>query len=100
MGRIDTRPRRVGTGDMEEPEYLDELEVRRAKHDRLTRGKPAKPFSSVLRAQMYGDEPEEEEAREPPEPGAIDPHLGLDPRQDASLASSKGHRSAKVIIKG
>ena len=100
MRRIETRPYRVGSGGATEPEAFEDLEVRREKHERLTRGKPAKSFKQILKERMYGED--EEQDPSPPEPssGAIEPYLGLDPRQDAQLANQKGRRSAKVIIKG
>jgi hypothetical protein len=86
------------TGD---PDSLDDLQLRRERHERLTRGPPARPFSSVLAAARRGGAPEPvPEPLAPAPPGAIDPHLGLDPRQDAALASGSGRRSATVIIKG
>lgn len=96
--RIEPRPYRVGTGDTTDPDHLDELQVRREKHDRLTRGKPERPFAAVLRERMRDGEPEPEPPPTIP-PGAIEPHLGLDPRQNPELAAGQG-RASKVIIKG
>jgi hypothetical protein len=103
-GKIEKRRTFTGTGMMSSPEYLDELEARRARHARLIQGKPAKSFDDHLRDKMrkLSGEAEAEPAEEPAqEQGAIDPHLGLAPSQDASLAAKgKGRRSAQVIIKG
>lgn len=101
MRRIEPRPYRVGTGDGNEPESLEALQHRRDKHDRLTRGRPARAFSEILKDRLRAGAAEAPPARvEQPPPGAIDPHIGLDPRQDASLANARTSRSAKVIIKG
>lgn len=98
MKRIEPRPYRTGTGFNTEPEYIEELEARIAKHDRLTRGKPEKTFAQVLRKKMHGEEPAAEP--QPDSKGAKDPLLGLDPNQDASLVNHSDHRSALVIVKG
>ncbi|MEL6189114.1 MAG: hypothetical protein AAFU79_31215 [Myxococcota bacterium] len=99
MRRIETRPYRVGAGDTTDPEHLDELQVRREKHERMTRGKPERTFAAVLRDRMRGGSDEEEPPTPEASPGAIEPHLGLDPRQNPSLANGQG-RAAKVILKG
>lgn len=98
--RIDKRRTFAGTGMLADPEYLDELDERRALHGRLIHGKPAKPFAEILDEKMYGKKtPEEPEP--PAEKGAIEPHLGLSPSQDAGLVTSgKGRRSGRVIVKG
>lgn len=100
MRRIDPRPHRVGsdpsTGD---PESLDDLQIRREKHERITRGKPERPFSKVLADRMRGGPEPAPEPPAPPPRGAIEPHLGLTPQQDRRLASGQT-RSAKVIVKG
>lgn len=97
--RITRRQYRVGSGDNADPEAIEELERRRDKHERLTRGKPAQTFAQVLKTRRDRDRPEEEE-EEAPKKGAIEPHLGLAPTQDASLTNAGALRSAKVIVKG
>lgn len=102
--RIEPRRQRVGSGHQNEPEAIAALEERREKHERVTRGKPARAFGEVLNQRLRGAEaeveaPVEEEAR--PARGARDPLLGLDPNQDASLANRPaGKRSGRVIVKG
>ncbi len=100
--KIEPRPYRIGTGNLADPENLEELETRRAKHARMTAKKPERTFGEVLKARQVSDwgEKEEEERQEHGE-GAIDPHMGLAPQQDASLVTGgQGRRSAKVIVKG
>ena len=101
MRRIQPRPSRVGAGPTRDPDELEELQVRREKHERLTGARPAQSFATVLAGRMDGDtsKPPSRDA-EPRLEGAIEPHLGLDPAQDAALASASGRRSAKVIVKG
>ena len=101
-GRIGPRQSFAGTGMQNSPEYLEELEDRRALHARLIKGKPEKTFSDFLEEKMRADDdtPEEEED-EMPEKGAKDPHLGLSVGQSPELAKSgKGRRAGRVIIKG
>jgi hypothetical protein len=106
--KIHGRNHLIGSGQMNQPERLEALEARRAQHERLTRGKPAKPFSELLdeklkkrRREERGDEDEEKENEEEEEKGAKDPHLGLVPGQSSSIANrGKGRRSGKVIVKG
>lgn len=98
----------IGSGQMNQPERIEELELRRAQHERITRGKPAKPFSELLdeklkkrREQEQGKDEKEDEREEEQKDGAIDPHMGLVPGQSSAIANpSKGRRSAKVIVKG
>ncbi|MFO0724680.1 MAG: hypothetical protein U1E65_12935 [Myxococcota bacterium] len=98
--RIEKRRTFAGTGMLADPEYIEALDKRRDLHDRLTHGKPARPFSEVLDEKMYGKKAAEE-PEAPPEKGAIEPHLGLAPTQDAGLVTSgKGRRSGRVIVKG
>lgn len=96
--RIQARPSKVGAGLGNDPDAIADLEARIERHERLTRDKPKKSFGQVLERQMRGDV-EPEPPPPPAPPGAIEPHLGLDPRQDPRLASGKG-RGAKVILKG
>ncbi len=99
--RIDARPGKIGSGNFTDPEYIEELETRRAKHARITAAKPVRTFGEVLRAKkraLYGED--EEEPKEDHGEGAIDPHMGLTPGQDAKIANRSGARSAKVIVKG
>lgn len=109
-GRIHGRNHLVGSGQMNQPERIEELELRRAKHERVTRGKPAKAFGELLDEKLRkrsskdsrrdrggGEEDHEEEAKD----GAIDPLLGLVPGQSTEIANpSGGRRSGKVIVKG
>lgn len=99
----------VGSGMMNQPEKLEELQERIDQHERLTRGKPAKSFKEVFdqkmkkHRQQQDDEPEEKEEQEEEKnkKGAIDPLLGLSPGQKPSIANpSKDRRSAKFILKG
>lgn len=101
----------IGSGQMNQPERIEALETRRAQHERLTRGKPAKPFGEVLDEKLKrrnkrdqdGDEPKQgdQESEEQPKKGARDPHLGLTPSQKPSIANpAQGRRSGKVIVKG
>lgn len=103
MRRIERQPYRLGSGQNADPEAIDELHQRRDKHERLTRGRPARPFRAVLGdrlKKMRGDTSDESPEHENPS-GARDPLLGLDPNQDAALANrADGTRSGKVIIKG
>jgi hypothetical protein len=102
--RIEARPSKVGAGEGADPEAIADLEARREKHERLTRGKPVRTFGEVLRARLGPTSTEDPaaDATEPkPEKGAKDPLLGLDPGQDASLANRPaGRRSGRVIVKG
>lgn len=102
MRRIDPRPHRIGAGQTTiDPENLEDLQLRRERHERLTRGEPKQPFAKVLATRMRDGEPEPEPERPAvPDKGAIDPHLGLAPQQDRQLASGRRTRSAKVIVKG
>jgi hypothetical protein len=107
--KIHGRNHMVGSGQMNQPERIEALETRRAQHERLTRGKPSKPFSELLDEKLKkrrqqeegeGDEKDENE-KEDEKKGAIDPHLGLVPGQSTSIANrAKGRRSGKVIVKG
>lgn len=101
---------------MNQPEVLEELETRRALHERITRGKPARPFADLLEEKMRGkkrdggggDEggdkdgnEDQADSAEPEQKGARDPLLGLAPNQDPSIANpGKGRRGGKVIVKG
>lgn len=88
---------------MNHPDRLEELEELRAKHERLTRGKPVKAFGDLLDEKMKkrAKPEDEEEKKEEEEKGAKDPLLGLTPGQDIELAKgSKGRRAGKVIVKG
>lgn len=99
MRRIQGRRWSLGGELGADPEYIEELEARRARHDRLTRGAPKQRFAALLKERMGGDPPADEE--EAPQQGARDPLLGLDPNQDASLANRpQGRRSGRVIVKG
>jgi hypothetical protein len=101
----------VGSGMLNTPERLKELEERKAKHERLTRGKVTRTFGEIFDEKMgrgkkrQDEEPEEKEA-EPEvkveeEKGAKDPLLGLTPGQKPAIANpSKDRRSAKFIVKG
>lgn len=98
--RIERRNNFAGRGMMNTPEHLEELENRRLQHERITRGKPEKPFSQVLHEKMHG-KPEPREEEELPERGAKDPHLGLSPGQSPELAEGgRGRRAGRVIVKG
>jgi len=99
--KIHPRQNFGGTGMMNSPEYLEELEARRAQHARLIAGKPVRTFGEILHEKMHGkpDSPEGEE-EETPEKGAKDPHLGLSPAQSPDLAAGgKGRRAGRVIVK-
>lgn len=98
--RIDRRQWRIGAGDNSDPEAIDELNKRLEKHERLTRGKPARGFAQVLKDRRDRDKPEEEEVEEAPKKGAIEPHMGLSPTQDSAIANRGGGRAGKVIVKG
>lgn len=107
-------PTGAGSGMATTREQLAELQDRRDKHERLTRGAPSKTFGEVFEAKMKKHRRVEEEEKErkknegegeeeqPEEKkGAIDPLLGLSPGQSASIANpSKDRRSAKFIVKG
>ena len=112
---IDGRNHLVGSGQMNHPERLEALEDARARHERLTRGKPVRPFREIFDEKMKkvtrrneddreGEERGEREADEDLlEVGAIDPHLGLAVGQKPELANrpkNGGRRSAKVILRG
>lgn len=100
-GKIEKRRSWTGSGMMNTPDKLEELDERRAYHERITRGKPQKPFSQVLHEKMHPDEQKPEPDEQPPEKGAIDPHMGLSPGQSPDLArSGKGRRAGRVIVKG
>lgn len=103
MRRIERQPYRIGSGNNADPEAIEELQERRDKHERLTRGKPVRAFGSVLKDRMKklrGDQPEEE-AEDENKRGARDPLLGLDPNQDSAIANRpEGKRAGKVIVKG
>ena len=102
----------VGSGMMNTPERLAELEERRARHERLTRGKATKTFGEIFDEKMArhrkrdGEDEEQREENEAAEgeaeeKGAKDPLLGLSPGQQPALANpSKDRRSAKFIVKG
>jgi hypothetical protein len=102
-GKIEKRRTFAGTGMMSSPERLEELENRRALHARLIQGKPEKTFAELLdeklrkaRGELPPEPPDREDSL-----GARDPHLGLSPSQDSSIAASgKGRRSGRVIVKG
>jgi len=98
--RIERRQWRIGSGEHCDPEAIEELEKRQAKHERLTRGKPARPFAQILKDRRDRDKPEEEEEEEVQTKGAIDPHMGLQRGQDSALTNRGGKRSGKVILKG
>lgn len=100
--RIYGRNHLVGSGAMNHPDRLEELEELRAKHERLTRGKPVKAFGDLLDEKMKKHaKPEDEEEKKDEPKGARDPLLGLNPGQDVELAKgSKGRRAGKVIVKG
>lgn len=105
--RIHGRNHLVGSGAMNHPDRLEELEEIRAKHERVTRGKPAKAFGELLdeklkqRSKGQGEDKEEKEGEEPEEKGAKDPLLGLSVAQAPAIANrGKGRRSGKVIVKG
>lgn len=105
--RIEPRPYRLGTADNADPENITELEARREKHERLTRGRPKKTFAALLDEKMkdgrheeQDDEPsdEEREAASAQSQGSL---LGLDPNQSPGLAEKGSkRRSARVIIRG
>src|SRR5215831_17280740 len=106
--KIHGRNHLIGSGQMNQPERIEALEARRAQHERLTRGKPTKPFSELLDEKMNkhnreekGEGSEDETEDEAEEKGAKDPHLGLVPGQSSAIANpAKGRRSGKVIVKG
>lgn len=93
-----------GSGMMNTPEQLQELEERRAEHAKATKGKPKVAFGELLAKKLKpeGDEDEKEgeESEEPEEDGARDPLLGLSPQQDPDLGRGKKGRAGKVILKG
>jgi hypothetical protein len=103
--RIQARDFFVGSGMMNTPEKLEELQDARARHERLTRGKPSKPFKDLLEQKMKqgrGDQDEQPEEQKPEEKeGAKDPLLSLSPAQKPAIANrAKGRRSGQVIVKG
>ncbi len=98
--RIERRNHRIGQGEHCDPEAIEELQKRQEQHERLTRGKPARPFAQILKDRRNRDKPEEEEAEEAPRKGAIDPHMGLQLGQDSALTNGGGVRSGKIIVKG
>lgn len=99
--RIDPRRWRVGSDGGLDPEDVETLQDRRAKHARLIQ-RPDRPFGEVLKARLKRDRPEEEAPEERDDaPGARDPLLGLAPNQNARLANrAAGRRSGRVIVKG
>ena len=98
--RIEKRRTFAGTGMLAQPEYLEELEARRARHARLIAGKPERSFQEWLDEKMYGPRVAAIPA-DPAPPGAIEPHLGLAPTQDRAIVTSgRGRRSGRVIVKG
>lgn len=98
--RIQRRNHRIGQGENCDPEAIEELQKRHEQHERLTRGKPARAFSQILKDRRDRDKPEEEEEEAAPRKGAIDPHMGLQLGQDSALTNGGGARSGKVIVKG
>ena len=99
--RIEKRYEFSGSGMLNSPEHLAELEDRRAKHARVIHGKPQRTFRDVLEEKMHGKKEAPKEDEPAPERGAIDPHMGLSPGQPASLTKTgTGRRSARVIVKG
>ena len=95
--RIEARPYKLGSPENHEPEKIQELEERRAKHARQTGKKPVRTFGEVLTDRMKklsgeDEEPEEEGQEQEEQREAL---LALHPGQDMSLANKK-----KVIIKG
>jgi hypothetical protein len=99
-GRIDPRTYRLGTGENADPDAIEDLRARVEKHERLTRGKPAKAFKEVLKRKMSGEPEEDAENQDQEQPeqqkGQKAPLLGLDPGQDSKIAK----KGAKVIVKG
>jgi hypothetical protein len=90
-----------GSGMMNSPEQLKELEERRDAHARIIRGKPKVAFGDLLKKKMKPeDEKPEEEEEEEAEEGGKDPLLGLSPQQDPDLGRGKKGRAGKVIVKG
>jgi hypothetical protein len=106
--KIHARNHLVGSGQMNHPDRLEELELRRAQHERATRGKPAKPFKDLLDEKMKkqrqkdqgGQGEENKDDADDKQKGAIDPHMGLQVAQKPSIANKSGRRSGKVIVKG
>ena len=93
---------------MNQPERLEALDLRIARHERLTRGLPKKAFKDVLAERLaHGREKDEANRRseqesrgqDEEEPGAREALIGLSPGQDAMVTGST-RRSAKVIVKG
>ena len=100
-GKIERRREWAGSGMLGSRDYIDELEDRRLKHERVTRGKPEKPFSAILAEKMQGKPDSEEEEEESRPEGAIEPHMGLQLGQSTELVGSgKGRRAGRVIVKG
>ncbi len=90
-----------GSGMMNTPEHLEELEERRAEHAKVTRGKAKVAFADLLKKKLNPEgEDEEEEPEEEEEAGGRDPLLGLSPQQDPDLGRGKKGRAGKVIVKG
>lgn len=101
--KIERRQNFGGTGMMNSPEYLQDLQERRELHARLIAGKPERTFGEILHEKLHG-KPEgapDGEEDDTPTRGAKDPHLGLSPTQSPDLAQSgKGRRAGRVIVKG
>ena len=91
-----------GSGMMNTPEQLKELEERRAEHAKLTRGKAKVDFADLLKKKLSPDEDSDAEDAEEDEEetGGRDPLLGLSPNQDPDLGRGKKGRAGKVIVKG
>lgn len=94
-----------GSGMMNTPEQLQELEERREAHAKATRGKPKVAFGELLAKKLKpeGDaegEAEDEAPEQEEEEGAQGPLLGLSPQQDPDLGRGKKGRAGKVIVKG
>ncbi len=89
MKRIVPRKSRVGTGELHEPEAIQALEERRARHARAIQGPPKRSFDTVLEAKRSDDDEEnseEEAAAHESESKSAD-----DPKEDP--------KKAKVIIR-
>ncbi|MBI4819367.1 MAG: hypothetical protein HY791_24060 [Deltaproteobacteria bacterium] len=95
--RIEKRQTFAGTGMMNSPEALAELQERKELHARLIQGKAERTFDEIFEEKLHG-KPQLETTE--PVKGAIEPLLGLAPSQSADLATSKKGRSGRVIIKG
>ncbi|MBI2375902.1 MAG: hypothetical protein HYV07_18055 [Deltaproteobacteria bacterium] len=96
--RIEKRHTWAGTGMMNTPEALSELEQRKELHERLIQGKGPRTFDEIFEEKLHG-KPEPEQVEEETK-GAIEPLLGLAPSQSAALATGKKGRAGRVIIKG